>query len=138
MFSNIIVALSNFIVFFFINNKKRNNFFLFPMMASFVYHLAETKHNLPGIIYLNKYSLLLLNIDRFFAILSGLYVLSNILKTPKQTINFYFIGIIGVICLLYSEKDYFFPNINEIEYIITHSIWHFSAFYCLYNIKKSI
>lgn len=131
MFTNIIVALSNFTALFFINRNKFNNYVLFPMIASFIYHLSETKHNLPGIIYLNQYSFFLLNIDRFFAILSGLYVLSKLIKNPKQSINFYMIGIIGVISLLYSEKDYFFPIINETEYIITHCIWHFSAFYCL-------
>lgn len=126
--TNIIVAYSNFIAL--LAFKKVNNYVFIPMMASFIYHLSETKHNLPGISILNNYSEFLLEIDRFFAVISGLYVLTKLIN-HKQKCSFYIIGIIGFISLLYSEKDYFYPTINEIEYLITHCIWHFAAFYCL-------
>lgn len=99
------------------------------MFASFIYHLAETKYGLDGLSYLNQYANILLNIDRFFAVLSAIYILKKLINNYEQSLKFYFIGIIGIIVLLYSEKDYFFSKIDETEYLITHCIWHFAAFY---------
>lgn len=134
MILNIIVGYSNFVALLFA--RKINTWVLFSMFASFIYHLSETKHGLPGLSELNKYSSELLNIDRFFAVTSVIHVFSKLVRNPKRKNTFYFIGIIGVICLLYSEKDYFFAEISKIEYLITHCVWHFCAFYCLLEIME--
>ena len=130
MISNIIVAFSNIIPFLFL--KINTKLVYLPLVASFSYHLSETHHTLNGIYPLSSISDLLLTIDRVFAIISVLYILITIQKQNKVFLT---IGTIGVIFLLYGEKDYFSGEINNIEYVISHCIWHFAAFYCLLSVK---
>ena len=78
MYANIIVALSNFSALYFCKNRTslKSLIVYVPMIASLIYHLAETKHGLIGLYPLNKYASHLLNIDRAFAIASfcfGIY-----------------------------------------------------------------
>src|SRR5258708_22801849 len=135
MLVNILVAYSSLLPILYI--KDMNPIILVPMTASFVYHLSETKHNLPGIEFLRDYSSILLNIDRIFAVISFLYGLVNLFKDPKRQYIFYIIGFIGIFSLLYSEKDYILGSsvqigpITHTEFLISHSILHLCAFWCL-------
>ena len=146
---NYIVALSNLVALPLIYNNPSVNpfkyFTILPMVASFLYHLAETNHGLPGISPLNRYAKLLLTIDRFFAFVSSLIVLNllNICPTLISFANFstLLIAIVGILSLLYSERDiirpilieyklpYQWTLINRFEYTVSHVIWHFTAFY---------
>jgi hypothetical protein len=49
------------------------------MLASFLMHISETKHNLPGVLFV-KYSYLLLWLDRIVAISTSLYVIPVLTK----------------------------------------------------------
>src|ERR1700753_4086792 len=109
---NIIVAFSNFFVLYY---KNLNYWVLFPMCASFVYHLAEVKHNLDGFPGLRDYANPLLDIDRFFALISGLYIFKTIL-TKDLSLIFYIVGLFGILALLYSEKDYIYLPLTYIEF----------------------
>lgn len=149
MFANVIVSLSNIIGFYCIIIYKLNGLkkllVVMPVFASIIYHLSETKHNLPGIYPLNKYSNILLNIDRFFAVISFIVTLYNIIKLPLyKQIKYLTIGIMALLCLIISERDVIYKNlniysdftINQYEFILFHSIWHFMAFTLLAKIIK--
>ena len=148
---NILVAASNLVVLPLIYNHGSNLSYLmlFPMMASFFYHLGETKHSLPGIYPFNQYTEFLLEIDRLFAMISVWFVIGIMNYHPTIiTTNFLLIGFIGICSLLYSERDYLQPilirnqlpyrwtTINRWEFTISHIIWHIIAFSCLdYSLK---
>lgn len=137
---NILVSLSNFSFIYFISimNKENFSYFLYlPMIASFIYHLAETKNNLPGIPYINKYSNFLLNIDRICAVFAGTFILNQIYYNQKLlTLNIIINIIIGFLGLAYSEKDTIAKkllnnnkvDISHFEFTISHIIWHVCAF----------
>jgi hypothetical protein len=134
MLVNILVALSNFIGFYFSNSIL----ICFPIFASFLYHLAEIKHELPGIYPLNKYSGILLNIDRLFAIIGFLIVLKNFDKINLK------LGIFGLLCLMISERDVIYTNltgnylkmfkVSHFDFLIFHCIWHVVAYYILASV----
>jgi hypothetical protein len=108
----------------------------FPMVASIIYHLAETKHNLPGIPFMNKYANQLLNIDRIGAVDAFIYISSKIYQNPNLlTSKLVSIGLVGFVALAYSEKDVIANklfnekiNISHTEFVISHIIWHLCAF----------
>src|SRR5438128_9707247 len=123
MWINILVACSNFIALYYF----RDYYILCPMFASFLYHLAETKHNLPGIYPFNLYTWELLQIDRFFAILSGIKILYY--KIPTDYLP---VGILALCVLMYSERDTIYYNLTgkrikipKLDYMISHIMWHF-------------
>lgn len=129
MYINIIVASSNLIGLYFMNHW----IILMAMIASILYHLAETKHNLPGIYPFNLYTQTLLNIDRLFAVVAGLWAIYNVKDNVDIIIYNYWKSIIfSFICLFISEGDRFaFYPTNKPLYIVTHCIWHALAYYHL-------
>jgi hypothetical protein len=98
------------------------------MVASFIYHLSETKHDLPGLPHLNKYSWQLLQIDRFFAVIAALYIAWQYFYFMNwfQNEQVHTLSIVGFIFLYLSELVN--CNDNPWWFTITHSIWHFCAF----------
>lgn len=142
MIYNILVALSNYTVLPLVltNTSAYKYLTLLPMTASFIYHLAETKHNLPGVYPLNTYSYQLLNLDRLFAVLSGGLVVCILLKNPKLiTLKLLSLGLVGVTSLLYSERDKI-PGltIRPFSFLISHTVWHITAFYILNHCIKHL
>jgi hypothetical protein len=135
---NTLVAISNFSFLYFMKNKKNINSLLYlPMIASVIYHLAETKHKLPGFPILNKYAYHLLNLDRLCAIGAGSFIISRLYNFPYLlSYKLVLIGIVGFVGLAYSEKSTIAKNIfnnNDInisytEFTISHIIWHLCAF----------
>jgi hypothetical protein len=109
----------------------------FPVFASFLYHLSEVKHNLPGLMILNEYHQILLNIDRAYAGISFIIVIFNLRK-----VNI-ILGLLGLVCLAISERDIIYGNlfgkdniprlftVTHFDFLIFHVLWHFSAFYSL-------
>lgn len=157
---NQIVASSNLIALWFMYkyNCLDNTYIYFPMLASILYHLSETKHNLPGIYPFNLYTHQLLQLDRVFAVLSFIKCALTIYHNPEIImINNYhllILSIIAFICLMYSERDIIYTNVqyicnknktknknnnllfkvHKMEFAITHCIWHVLAYYLLINI----
>ena len=133
MIHNIIVSLSNLSGFYFFNFSL--DFYIFPMLASILYHLSETKHNLPGIYPFNNYTFYLLQLDRIFAVISFLLIMN------KLNFHIFILGIIGFLFLFLSEQDTILNKIGfNIElnvwiFTITHCLWHIIAFYCLSKIN---
>jgi hypothetical protein len=132
---NIIVAFSNFIAIPFFIFSNQNILYLIPCLASFFYHLGSRKNGFPGIKPFRRYEQELLWIDRIIAVLSIIYVLSQI---HRFTIAIYILGVIAVICCLISDGNVLYKLITGIQldmsrnpYIIFHCIWHISAFIIL-------
>ena len=116
------------------------------MLSSGAYHLIEThKHGMPGIGYFDSYQnhQKFIWVDRICAILSIIYFeywysdalyefegRSLILKDP------FILGIFGLICMGFSEMV-FKRKKDQCGYILTHLIWHFSAYYSLYMMVTS-
>lgn len=148
---NLIVALSNLIAIPYSMNITTNAKYCvyLPMFASFLYHLGETKHNLTGIYPFNKYATALLNIDRFFAILSGAYCCHAFITNYHQLNSIIGLIVFAFIMLMISERDLLLKFVNKkhlgnnmvklltvgyINYTISHCLWHFAAYNILVKI----
>lgn len=129
---NIVVAFSNLIFLAFARNKTNIHWIaFFPMVFSFVYHLAEVKHHLVGFPILNQYADTLLFIDRLGAIGASLFMIIQVYNNHHLFIKLIPFGIIGFMALAYSEMDIITNRtLSNIEYIISHSIWHYCAMKC--------
>jgi hypothetical protein len=100
--------------------------------ASILYHMAETKHGMNSL-WLTNYVGTTLNIDRFFAMLAtGLFLMKHRKKINKKII---FYGISGLIALMLSECQHAVNlplRIEKALYLVTHPVWHISAFHVVY------
>lgn len=141
---NIIVAASNLIGLCHVwLNFDTHKFMIFPILASILYHLAETKHGLSGIAPFNEFTFILLQLDRFYALISAFivgYVIFN--KYDQLPGMFWYDLVIGLIDLTLSEKDTICSNlvnrdwklnavlfhVSKIEFVIIHSLWHILAY----------
>ena len=112
MFVNIFTALTNLSAYYYLYtyNKSGNYIFNFTIFISFLYHLSETKHNLPGIYPFKKYTNVFLNLDRILSIYGLYIVVINIYKLHLYTIG---IGFLGLIFLGISEYN----SIKKLIYI---------------------
>jgi hypothetical protein len=123
MLINVLVALSNLVALGYAGEHQP--FLLAPMTASFLYHLAETKHGLPGVFFLNRFTLQLLVLDRAMAILSALYLCTVLIDqgrvhlfcVPKVLIT----GTVALLCLAISE-------LADRWFAVFHILWHVLAF----------
>ena len=109
-------------------------------ISSVIYHLSETKHGMNSIC-LKDYTMITLNIDRFFALCAvGLFAwkYKNILNksiyknTNKQIILY---SVVGMIAQMLSECQHIVNLDLSTEkrlYMITHPIWHICAFHTAY------
>lgn len=99
------------------------------VISSFFMHATETKHKLPGL-FLAKYSNIFLNMDRFFALMTGSYGLYLFWENPMKNIYQIILPMIGAISLGIGESTN-----NLTIYTITHTIWHILAYgsLCLVN-----
>ena len=168
MFKNILVAISNFFILFgnlFISlrgaydkhncnsykdiTKMQLFYFLSPMIASFFFHLSDTRYGLPGLPHLRNYERRLLFIDRLFAALAGINILRFFInsfckhnmptqKTKNKTCfrRFCAVSIIGIVALIASEGDTVLPPtlmapVQQHYFVCFHVVWHICAFYCL-------
>lgn len=139
---NLIVASSNLVAIAPIMTAWQHQEYLvsislfFAMLASIIYHLIETeKHQLPGFFGRQigkKYHHLAINLDRlaaFTAISITLYRYHKLI-----TFNLIRLAFIPLHFLLISEfwKDSYWilalPVESKIPYLVSHCIWHLSAF----------
>lgn len=128
-FTNILNVISNLFgiiplsISFYHNSYYEALLIFSAMFASILYHLSETSHKLPGIVF-TKYSKVLLAIDRICAIFIVCYLIY------MMSINQYIDKILiimkmfcGVMILIGSE---FFGS-DPILFTMFHSMWHTSA-----------
>jgi hypothetical protein len=129
---NIIVALSNLIGLFGFKFDVYGFVLLYAISASFIYHLSETKHGLPGIYPLNRYSNEFLNLDRFGAFFAIFTAITCGRITPT-VLNY---GLVGIITLAISERDIiaeiygYTVSVSYLDFAISHCLWHALAYYC--------
>lgn len=131
---NLLVAGSNLIVFLipFPQAKLGAPIILLAMTASILYHLAETKHNLPGVYPFNLYTQELLNVDCFLAWLAAFTATINVFKTGQDLKPFVQHLSFAFLALFLSEMDQWIPQLaNKPFFAATHCIWHFMAFTAL-------
>jgi len=113
-------------------------------ISSVIYHLSETKHGMDSVC-LKDYTMITLNIDRFFALCSiGLFawkykyilnksIYKNTNKSTNKQILLY--SIVGMIAQMLSECQHIVNLDLSTEkrlYMITHPIWHICAFHTAY------
>jgi len=145
---NLIVSLSNLYAVIpitrLIAHEKYFGAFIvsMAMISSTAYHMVETdKHHMTGMgrncgkLIRFPSERVWLNLDRFFAIISTLYI---IVQFPIGLTSGQFIGfaICGSIALGVSEIPHY---VKQFEmnypygmhlYVVSHIIWHITAFHC--------
>jgi hypothetical protein len=129
---NIIIAVTNFVAFIpiiisIMMKKYILALFIFlTMMSSFIYHLSEHRHGLPGFIFM-EYSEELLFIDRVFATFAILYgVLKIINDNFKHSIDPTIFNMVGI-SLLFIILSELHGN-DPYYWTFYHSLWHIFAF----------
>jgi len=132
---NIIISITNIVAIIpiikSISLKKYNLaiFIFFTMMASFIYHMSEHIHGLPGC-FLMEYSEVLLFIDRIFALFTILYGINQVINIYKNKLLDYKIFVMAGIAITFITLSELFGN-NPYYWTFFHSIWHISAFLTL-------
>ena len=106
------------------NDKKLVWMASMAALGSFLMHLTETKHNLPG--FYPSYSKLFLNLDRLIALAVGTYVSLSY----YTRLDLLAIGIPGLICMMISES----PFTPQRVYVLCHTLWHCSVYTIFYLI----
>lgn len=97
------------------------------VLASVLMHLSETKHRLDPGPLLRPYSRLLLNVDRWAAIIASGYYL--VIWLDRGTYDVLFVFLFGSLCSFMGEQTN-----NKWAYGILHSIWHLAAYIVLYSL----
>lgn len=133
---NLLVTLSNLagLLPIYAALKKEDLFGLIIMtvtvMASIMMHLSETKHSLPGLLFVS-HSDLFLNIDRITAILASLYGVYLFFKNQKVSVLM--LTSTGLIFMFISEN----MCKSKYSFAFFHSIWHILAYISLYLLIKN-
>lgn len=113
--------------------------FFLSLTASVFMHLSETKHGLKGIFPFHILSYPLLQIDRLFAILSGiLFLYMYIAIWPEITTEdrkaYFMIGFFALFCQFTSEVYSQHLPFSYWFFVIFHLLWHFIAFFLFHQI----
>lgn len=130
---NLIVTLSSFVFLipYVIALRERNHVGLLVsilvLVASLLQHVSETKHSLPGLLFVN-HSRLLLNIDRSITLIAVYYGIIRLVSHPHLfTLNFIVKTVIGLLCNFVGENILTDPTYH----MIIHPPWHCLAALCL-------
>ena len=101
------------------------------VLASFLMHISETKHQLPGLYFIN-YSYPLLWFDRIMAVTSSIYVFTKIWTNWFILFQNYLLFkiILGLSLNYVSERK----SILYWDFMFSHVIWHLIAYQILYDI----
>lgn len=132
---NLLVAFSNIVgIFPLLKVFNKNNIFetiLIGLMiiASFLMHISETKHNLPGFLF-TKHSYKLLWFDRIMAYICSAYIIYKIVYNIHILNQLVFEIFAGLFSLFISEVCVKEP----LSFMFFHIIWHFIAYDILYKI----
>ena len=94
--------------------------------ASFLMHMSERKHRLPGL-FLARYSRLFLNIDRVLAWVSAFYGSYLFWENPYKNFIQLMFPLVTLVMGAIGE------NTKDLQlYCTSHSMFHFLAYYALY------
>jgi hypothetical protein len=91
--------------------------------ASVCMHLTETKHGLTG--FAPAWATTCLNVDRVFAVVLGLTVLTSGIFANWNLLS---LGAAGVMFMLISEL----PHASVLVYVVFHTAWHCIAYAVCY------
>jgi hypothetical protein len=146
--ANVIVGFSNLIGIYLSKDVKelRSKLIIYlAVFASLFYHMSETTYGEKGFNMTTMNTAQLLLFDRIFAILGVFTMGLKIYANPKRlTENFIKTLFFGAIFLVLSEYDIIYEmftkvklgNVNKVQYVICHCLWHHCAFYCLATTLK--
>jgi len=144
MYTNIVVGISNLIAIFMCGKVKIIEYKIIiylSMVASLLYHIAESKYDKFIINPLNISIDNLLLFDRICVVIAFVVSIIKIIKYSCKINNkFIIIMFIGLVCLVKSEYNMiidFEYIISNNDYLYYHTIWHICAFYCLTEILKT-
>lgn len=139
MWSNIWMSLTNIyglraIYNVWLQDEKVNSLIILgAVISSSVYHLVECeKHKMSGIGLNNSKELhyITLNIDRFFAVLTFMIMFLKARETKYELIREnMMLEILALSSLFLSEIPF---RYEKPMYMITHTIWHISAYHLVY------
>jgi hypothetical protein len=125
---NLCLAMTNLVGLspFFEATGSDRFFVLLPLVSSFLFHLSETKHDLPGISPFKEYTHIFLMCDRISACVAVAWVISRFLDhhdvyIKNGTLS---LGVVGFCSMLISET----PGINQDVFFLLHNVWHICAF----------
>lgn len=137
MWKNLILAISNIYIYKTIqplyNQSRYLDVFIFTntAMASFLYHLVEQKHTLPGVISIKNWTLFL-NIDRVMAWTCALY-----LFICYRSILLSHLFLVIFTCCLGGFSDVL-GRLGYVNlFVISHTIWHILAYEICYVVVTS-
>lgn len=117
---NVWMSLSNVMVIFTLLRTTFTihfNISLCTALASFLMHLSERKHDLPGIYPLNQYANVFLNLDRIMAMIGIVYMLSFFWYRMDVII----LGVIGLLFMTIS-KNYRMQQYYNLSCVIRFGI----------------
>lgn len=145
---NVILASTNLIAIPFIRKSDYHTTMMllrFYMISSFIMHLSDTTHGLPGIYPLNNYNELLLHFDKcaycilVFAfsikLFSDLFCLQifvahsrDLIYSPLHILTIVCIGILSI-----SASELLISN-QLVLYTVYHLVWRLCGYYCFQTV----
>jgi len=141
MWQNILLSISNLfalkplITLYHQGNKLGFYLVLGSTFSSMAYHLIEHhKHGMPGIEWFSSIQShhAFINVDRIFACLSIIYFWP---KFDYTNIQILMPAVVGLVSMTFSEMIYKQKE-EQLEYILYHLVWHFLAYYTLYQMIR--
>ena len=150
MYSNVLLALSNLVVFptlYYLiiqynKNKNTKNTCIKRdlllatgiALASFFQHLSDIKHNQSGIWPFRFYAIWFLYLDRFMCVVTGIYLFPRILELSKEKKKFILFFLVIGLSMMGISEIWCGPNDLMEEFIYTHGIWHLCGYSVLHII----
>ena len=95
--------------------------------ASFMMHISETKHHLPGV-YLTQYSDHLLWFDRMVANAFSVYIMHRVYQDPSIVSIGFLLNCIAGLSLIIISEMLFTTESTQVFFMISHSLWHYIAY----------
>ena len=137
VYINIIVALTNIAAIpaiIYSKDALTQAILIGAMIASFLMHISETKHTLPGIYPFNVYANTFLWCDRIMAVITVSYLLIVLYSSAPidEIYEIVSLAIEAHVWLVLSES--FVARNNVTVFAITHSLWHIEAFRIAYHV----
>lgn len=115
------------------------------VVASFLMHISERKHHLPGIHPFNECSQVFLQFDRAVSVLVGLYLVYQVTANVRINVRLFFVIISAFMSLWISEKPEQWglrtarPSVFSYTFFaVTHTLWHALAFSIMFIIFRAV
>ena len=137
-YANWILAVSNLVgllIFPYLSDYISSIILFLTISSSTIFHIGQShNHGLSGIYPLNKYSYQLLFLDVSSALLSIIWFFKTQMLYDNYTLFIIIIALFSFILsgLVFRDKK----HINY--FVISHSLWHFLAYYLIYLSSLSL